>query len=150
MLFRSKSSGVSISIESVTSLFFTEVIGGLALGAIFGYLGLRLVRYIENEYVELEVLITLSLVLFVSVVSSEYHLSAPLAVVMLGLYLNKHIKEKDGKGGTKLAMGDYVYKFWHLLDETLNAILFILIGLDRKSTRLNSSHSQQSRMPSSA
>ncbi len=125
-----KSSGASISIESVTSLFFTEVIGGLALGAIFGYLGLRLVRYIENEYVELEVLITLSLVLFVSVVASEYHLSAPLAVVMLGLYLNKHIKEKDGNGDSKLAMGDYVYKFWHLLDETLNAILFILIGLE--------------------
>ena len=79
---------------------------------------------------ELEVLITLSLVLFVSVIATRYHLSAPLGVVILGLYLNKHIKEEDGNGDSELAMGDYVYKFWHLLDETLNAILFILIGLE--------------------
>tara|TARA_Y100001949_G_scaffold68158_1_gene57780 strand:+ start:1651 stop:2967 length:1317 start_codon:yes stop_codon:yes gene_type:complete len=125
-----KTSGTVVTIESVSSLFFTEVIGGLALGAIVGYLGLKLVRYIENEHVELEVLITLSLVLFVSVLATRYHLSGPLGVVILGLYLNKHIKEKDGNGDSELAMGDYVYKFWHLLDETLNAILFILIGLE--------------------
>ena len=125
-----KTTGTDITFDSVGTLFFTEVIGGLALGAIIGYLGLKLVRYIENEHVELEVLITLSLVLFVSVIATRYHLSAPLGVVILGLYLNKHIKEEDGNGDSELAMGDYVYKFWHLLDETLNAILFILIGLE--------------------
>ena len=120
-----KTTGADITFDSVGTLFFTEVIGGLALGAIIGYLGLKLVRYIENEHVELEVLITLSLVLFVSVIATRYHLSAPLGVVILGLYLNKHIKEEDGNGDSELAMGDYVYKFWHLLDETLNAILFL-------------------------
>ena len=125
-----KTTGTDITFDSVGTLFFTEVIGGLALGAIIGYFGLKLVRYIENEHVELEVLITLSLVLFVSVIATRYHLSAPLGVVILGLYLNKHIKEEDGNGDSELAMGDYVYKFWHLLDETLNAILFILIGLE--------------------
>ena len=125
-----KSTGADITFDSVGTLFFTEVIGGLALGAMIGYFGLKLVRYIENEHVELEVLITLSLVLFVSVIATRYHLSAPLGVVILGLYLNKHIKEEDGNGDSELAMGDYVYKFWHLLDETLNAILFILIGLE--------------------
>ena len=125
-----KTTGADITFDSVGTLFFTEVIGGLALGAIIGYFGLKLVRYIENEHVELEVLITLSLVLFVSVIATRYHLSAPLGVVILGLYLNKHIKEEDGNGDSELAMGDYVYKFWHLLDETLNAILFILIGLE--------------------
>ena len=129
-LLGAKTSGAVVTVESVSTLFFTEVIGGIALGAIIGYLGLKLVRYIENEHVELEVLITLSLVLFVSVVATRYHLSGPLGVVILGLYLNKHIKEKDGNGESELAMGDYVYKFWHLLDETLNAILFILIGLE--------------------
>jgi len=124
-----KTTGADITFDSVGTLFFTEVIGGLALGAIIGYFGFKLVRYIENEHVELEVLITLSLVLFVSVIATRYHLSAPLGVVILGLYLNKHIKEEDGNGDSELAMGDYVYKFWHLLDETLNAILFILLDL---------------------
>ena len=88
-----KTTGADITFDSVGTLFFTEVIGGLALGAIIGYFGLKLVRYIENEHVELEVLITLSLVLFVSVIATRYHLSAPLGVVILGLYLNKHIKD---------------------------------------------------------
>ena len=125
-----KATGAAITFESVGSLFFTEVIGGLALGAIIGYFGLKLVKYIENEHVELEVLITLSMVLLVSEVANKYHLSGPLGVVILGLYLNKHIKEDSGNGNSELAMGDYVYKFWHLLDETLNSILFILIGLE--------------------
>ena len=63
-LLNMKAEGIdNETIQSVGSLFATEVIGGLALGAIIGYLGLKLVTYIENEYVELEVLITLSLVL---------------------------------------------------------------------------------------
>ena len=54
-----KTTGADITFDSVGTLFFTEVIGGLALGAIIGYFGLKLVRYIENEHVELEVLICL-------------------------------------------------------------------------------------------
>ena len=125
-----KTSGDAVTVQSIGSLFFTEVIGGLALGALIGYLGLKLVRYIENEHVELEVLITLSMVLLVSVIATRFHLSGPLGVVILGLYLNKHVKEDGVNGISEMAMGDYVYKFWHLLDETLNAILFILIGLE--------------------
>ena len=125
-----KTTGTEVSIQAIGSLFFTEVGGGIFLGALVGYLGLKLVKDIENEHVELEVLITLSMVLLVSVIANKYHLSGPLGVVILGLYLNKHVKEDSGNGQSELAMGDYVYKFWHLLDETLNAILFILIGLE--------------------
>ena len=61
-----KAEGVeNISLASVGSLFATEVIGGVLLGAVMGFLGLKLVKYIENEHVELEVLITLSMVLLV-------------------------------------------------------------------------------------
>ena len=67
-LLGAKTTGAEVTLDSVGVLFFTEVIGGLALGAIVGYFGLKLVRYIENEHVELEVLITLALVLFVSVI----------------------------------------------------------------------------------
>lgn len=127
-LLNVKADGVdNVTAMSVGSLFVTEVVGGVALGAVIGYLGLKLVEYVENEHVELEVLITLALVLFVAVVSTRLHFSAPLGVVVLGLFLNQSSKEEEG---SEKAMGDYVYKFWHLLDETLNAILFILIGLE--------------------
>ena len=120
----------NISAMSVGTLFVTEVLGGLILGAFFGYFGLKLLKYIENEFVELEVLITLSLVLVVSLIAFKFHLSGPIGVVILGLFLNQNIDSDREKEGLQKAMGDYVYKFWHLLDETLNAILFILIGLE--------------------
>ena len=120
----------NITAMSVGTLFITEVLGGVLLGIFFGYFGLKLLKYIENEYVELEVLITLSLVLVVSLIAFKFHLSGPIAVVILGLFLNQNVDSDHQKEGLQKAMGDYVYKFWHLLDETLNAILFILIGLE--------------------
>jgi len=130
-LFKIRKQGIdNISIGSVSELFATEVIGGIALGALIGYLGLKLVKYIENEHVELEVLITLSLVLLVSIVSQQFHVSGVLGVVVMGLFLNRNVDTDKKEDGVQKAMGEYVYKFWHLLDETLNAILFILIGLE--------------------
>ena len=127
-LLNIKTKGIEqVTAQSISVLFITEVLGGLALGALVGYLGLKLLRYIENEFVELEVLITLSLVLIVSVIANRFHLSGPIGVVILGLFLNKNIASS---GNEESSMGAYVYKFWHLLDETLNAVLFILIGLE--------------------
>ena len=127
-LLNIKTEGIEqVTAQGISVLFVTEVVGGLALGALVGYLGLKLLRYIENEFVELEVLITLSLVLIVSVVAHRFHLSGPIGVVILGLFLNKNIASSDSE---ESSMGAYVYKFWHLLDETLNAVLFILIGLE--------------------
>ena len=120
----------NITAWSVGSLFLTEVVGGIALGALMGYLGSKLLAYVENEHVELEVLMTLSLVLLLPIISHHFHFSAVLGVVMMGLFLNGNIDVDKDKEGLQRVMGDYVYKFWHLLDETLNAILFILIGLE--------------------
>ena len=120
----------NVTAASVASLFATEVIGGVGLGALMGYLGLQLLKYIENEHLELEVLVTLSLVLLLPIISHYFHFSAVLGVVVMGLFLNQNIDTDKEEDGVQKAMGDYVYKFWHLLDETLNAVLFILIGLE--------------------
>jgi len=130
-LLSAKKLGIeNVTAESIGSLFATEIIGGIALGALIGFLGLKLVKYIENEHIELEVLITLSLVLMVSIVSKQFHFSGVLGVVVMGLFLNQNIDVDKNEVGVQKAMGEYVYKFWHLLDETLNAVLFILIGLE--------------------
>ena len=126
-----KQDGVeNITAAAVGSLFVTEVLGGIALGTVMGYFGLKLLKYIENEHTELEVLITMSLVLLLPIISHYFHFSAVLGVVMMGLFLNQNLDIDDKQEGVQKAMGDYVYNFWHLLDETLNAILLILIGLE--------------------
>ena len=126
-----KQDGVeNITAAAVGVLFVTEVIGGIALGSLMGYLGLKLLKYIENEHTELEVLVTISLVLILPIISHYFHFSAVLGVVMMGLFLNQNLDIDQEKEGLQKAMGNYVYKFWHLLDETLNAVLFILIGIE--------------------
>jgi len=106
-------------------LFGQEVLGGILLGAIFGYLGLRLLILIENEHTEIEVLVTLSMVLAGASIAHSLHISGPLAMVVMGLFVGN----KGRSDELSDAAGEYVYKFWHLMDEAMNAILFILIGM---------------------
>ncbi len=115
----------TFNIGEVGILFGQEVFGGLLLGALLGYLGFKALLFIDNDYVELEVLVTLSLVMIGGRFAESIHVSAPLAMVILGLFIGN--KGRDEKLAN--ATGKYVFKFWHLLDETLNAMLFILIGL---------------------
>ena len=116
----------TFDIGEVGILFGQEVFGGLLLGAILGYIGFKILLFIDNDYVELEVLVTLSLVMIGGRFAESIHVSAPLAMVILGLSIGN--KGRDEKLAN--ATGKYVFKFWHLLDETLNAMLFILIGLE--------------------
>ncbi len=111
---------------SIASLFVLEVGGGLLLGCLLGLAGFRLLKAIDNNHVELEVLVTLSLVMAGTKLAELSHVSAPLAMVVMGLFLGN--KGRSQKLST--VAGEYVFKFWHLLDEALNAILFILIGLE--------------------
>ncbi|MDX1629512.1 MAG: cation:proton antiporter, partial [Fulvivirga sp.] len=109
----------------VIELFAVEVLGGLLLGAIIGYLGLHLLKIIDNEHTEIEVLVTLSMVLGGGSIADVMHVSGPLAMVTMGLFVGRKGRTKELEN----AAGEYVYKFWHLMDEAMNAILFILIGL---------------------
>lgn len=122
---QSGSGGEHISPLGVGLLFGQEVVGGIGLGALFGYIGLRLLLLIENEYTEIEVLVTLSMVLGGASIAEMLHVSGPLAMVTMGLFVGN----KGRSSELEKAAGEYVYKFWHLMDEAMNAILFILIGM---------------------
>ena len=114
----------SVTALDVLKLFGVEVIGGLVLGGIMGYIAYRLMRSIINY--EVEVLITLALVMATHVVAVYLHMSAPLAVVVAGLLIGNRARETAMEGETEL----YIDKFWELVDLLLNAILFVLIGLE--------------------
>jgi CPA1 family monovalent cation:H+ antiporter len=101
-----------------------EAGGGLLFGMVLGYLTFRLLRSVDNYQVE--VLLTLAAVTGGYALASRLHVSGPLAMVVVGLMI--------GNGGRALAMSDttrhYVDLFWELVDEILNAVLFVLIGME--------------------
>lgn len=112
------------SLVFIGELFVVEVLGGIAFGAVIGFLGYFLLSRIDNYQVE--VLITLALVTGGYTLASHFHLSGPLAIVVAGLMIGNH--------GRLLAMSDTTRKhldlFWELIDEILNALLFALIGFE--------------------
>lgn len=114
----------SVTAMDVVKLFGIEVIGGLIFGWVMGYIAFRLMRSISNY--EVEVLITLALVMATHVVAVYLHMSAPLAVVVAGLLIGNRARESAMERETEL----YIDKFWELVDLLLNAILFVLIGLE--------------------
>ena len=126
--------GEEITAGSVAFLFGKEVFGGLLLGAAFGALGYWLLVVIDNAHEELEVLTTLALVLVGTQIAVHLHISAPLAMVVMGLIIGRGNASHDelDENGEEIEgiAGEYVMKFWHLVDEAMNAILFILIGLE--------------------
>ncbi|MES2807604.1 MAG: sodium:proton antiporter [Bacteroidota bacterium] len=104
-------------------LFVREVFGGLVLGIVFGYVGFRLMKTITDF--QTIVLISVALVMSISVISTFLHLSIPLAVVSAGLFAGNQSINIDSTERSHQSLE----KFWQLIDEMLNTILFVMIGL---------------------
>lgn len=113
-----------IGFIDVAELFLLEAVGGAVLGLVTGYIAYRAMRSVD-EY-NLEVIITLALVTMTYSVALLLHMSGPIAVVVAGLIIGNH--------GTRYAMSErtreHINTFWSLTDEILNAVLFLLIGLE--------------------
>jgi CPA1 family monovalent cation:H+ antiporter len=105
-------------------LFAEEAGGGVLLGIVIGYVIYRLLRSIDHY--QTEVLLTLAAVLGGYALANSIHVSGPLAMVVVGLFI--------GSRGRALAMSErtrtHLDMFWELLDEILNGVLFVLIGLE--------------------
>ena len=108
----------------IGELFAVEILGGALLGLAAGYAGYRAMHLMDEP--NLEVLITLAVVMVSYSVAIRLHASGPIAMVVAGLFI--------GNKGMKYAVSersrDYLQKFWTLLDEILNSVLFLLIGLE--------------------
>jgi CPA1 family monovalent cation:H+ antiporter len=117
-------SGIAPTLGQGLQLLLHEAGGGLAFGFVLGYVTFRLLRSVDNYQVE--VLLTLAAVTGGYALASKLHVSGPLAMVVAGLMIGNH--------GRALAMSDttrrYLDMFWELLDEILNAVLFVLIGME--------------------
>lgn len=114
----------ALNAVNIGILFIKEAGGGLLFGFGLGYLGFFLLRSINNYKVE--VMITLAIVMGGYLLADMLHISGPLAMVVAGLITGNKSREHGMSDVTR----DYVDKFWEMLDEVLNAILFLLIGFE--------------------
>ena len=114
-----------VEVLDIVKLFGQEVIGGIVLGMILGWITYRLMKSIDDY--DIEVIITLAAVMLGTVVAHKLHLSAPLAMVTAGLIVGN-----DTVRGSAMSeiTENYVDKFWELIDILLNTILFVLIGME--------------------
>lgn len=114
----------AMNAESILLLLVEEAVGGILYGLLIGYLAYSAIKSLNNYTVE--ILITLALVMGGYALASTIHVSGPIAVVVAGLLM--------GNQGRRLAMSEetrhHLDQFWEMLDEILNAVLFVLIGLE--------------------
>ena len=112
------------SLTRAGELFLIEAVGGAVFGLALGWVAYRAMKSIDEH--NLEVLITLALVMGGYAVAHRLHVSGPVAMAVAGLLIGNH--------GVRFAMSEqtreHVTRFWSLIDEILNSVLFLLIGLE--------------------
>ncbi len=116
--------GDAFDLQHIGVLFVQEAFGGALFGVACGWLALQMLKRVDNYQVE--VLLTLALVAGGSTAAAGLHLSAPIAVVMAGLMIGNHGR-REAMSNTTV---QHLDTFWELIDEILNAVLFLIIGLE--------------------
>ena len=116
--------GHDVTAGHIMLLFVEEAIGGVLFGLAIGWLAYQMLKSVDNYQVE--VLITLALVMGGYALANAIHVSGPIAMVVAGIFI--------GNRGRLFAMSEktreHLDSFWELIDEILNAVLFLLIGLE--------------------
>ncbi|WP_417524146.1 cation:proton antiporter [Marinovum sp.] len=116
--------GHGSGLEAAALLFVQEALGGAVLGIVLGWLTFRLMRLIDDF--SLEVLLTLGLAFGGYELAVYLHVSAPIMAVCAGLLIG----DIGAKHGMTEETRNYVDAFWKLIDEILNAVLFLMIGFE--------------------
>jgi CPA1 family monovalent cation:H+ antiporter len=116
--------GHGSGISDAAILFVQEAVGGAVIGLFLGWLVFRVMRQIDDY--PLEVLLTLALAFGGYQLSVWLHVSAPIMAVCAGLLIG----DIGAKHGMSAETRDYVDAFWKLIDEILNAVLFLMIGFE--------------------
>jgi CPA1 family monovalent cation:H+ antiporter len=114
----------NISAWKIIWLFLREAGGGVLFGWLLGYIGYLALRSIDNYVVE--VMVTLAIVMGGYSLAEIIHVSGPLSMVVAGIITGNKSMDVVASDVTR----DYIGKFWEMIDEVMNAILFLLIGFE--------------------
>ncbi|MCR4292765.1 MAG: sodium:proton antiporter [Candidatus Kuenenia sp.] len=116
--------GHEVTFQHISFLFLEEAVGGIVFGFVVGMIAFFMLKAVDNYQVE--ILVTLALVMGGYALANMLHVSGPIAVVVAGLLI--------GNKGRLLAMSEktrgHLDSFWELIDEVLNAVLFLMIGME--------------------
>ena len=112
------------SAGSIALLFLEEAVGGAILGLALGYVAYLMLKSVDNYQVE--ILLTLAIVMGGYALADALHTSGPIAVVVAGLVVGSYARHMAMSETSR----EYLDTFWELVDELLNAVLFVLIGLE--------------------
>lgn len=116
---------IDLSFTNISWLFIKEAIGGLLVGVVLGIVGAKMMMK-ANDY-KISVLITLSIVMGGSMIAHAMHISGPLMMVAAGLIVGESKRKRmESEQITNNNLGT----FWELIDEVMNAILFLFIGFE--------------------
>lgn len=115
---------VDLGVENIGLLLLKEAGGGLLLGVLLGWTTSKLMREVDDYIIS--VLVTLSVVMGGYLIARQMHISGPLTMVAAGLFMGNFNRSFKMKSVTQ----DYLIKFWELIDEILNAVLFLFIGFE--------------------
>jgi len=118
--------GRSVSGYEIGKLIVEEAVGGIIFGLLLGYISYYMIKRVDNYIVI--VLITLSVVSGGYELADKLHTSGPLSMVIAGLFLSPR-RKRIHQAHSEITH-QYVRNFWDLIDQLLNAFLFVLIGLE--------------------
>ena len=118
------------SVPRIAALFLLEAVGGGLLGLALGYVAFQMLRRVDDYNVEL--IISLALVTATYSVAGMIDVSGPVAVVVAGIITGSH----GMRGTMSETTRQHIRTFWRLIDQTLNAVLFLLIGLETAAIEL--------------
>jgi monovalent cation:H+ antiporter, CPA1 family len=105
-------------------LFVTELLGGVAFGLVIGWIALFMIARTTNHQVE--IMVTLAVAMSGYAIAEHAHVSAPLAIVVAGLMIGSRGRSTALTASTRHRLDD----FWEFVDEILNSVLFVIIGLE--------------------
>jgi len=125
MLALARGEEVNTSFVGISTLLAKEALGGILLGVVLGFIGSHANNKVDGYNVH--VLITLAIVMGGHLIAEAMHMSGPLAMVAAGLMIGNYGKNLGNITATEQ---DYLDKFWELIDEILNALLFLIIGFE--------------------
>ncbi|PMD98284.1 sodium:proton antiporter [Siphonobacter sp. BAB-5405] len=124
LLEMARESSTEFSLASISLLLVKEAVGGLLVGLILGFIASKSMKRIDDYKVS--VMITLAVVMGGYLLAQAMHISGPLTMVAAGLVVGNYGKTQAMSEITQ----DYLEKFWELIDEIMNACLFLLIGFE--------------------
>ncbi|GAB3969162.1 sodium:proton antiporter [Spirosoma terrae] len=124
LLELAKGSDIDLSFTNISWLLIKEALGGFGMGVLLGFIGSRAMQRIDSANVS--ALITLAVVMGGYLIARAMHISGPLTMVAAGLVVGNFGKATRISVNTR----DYLDKFWELIDEIMNAILFLIIGFE--------------------